>query len=74
MANFLNALKETGGTSATRKLRLHVVKRLHEMGFYLEILPMADCPVLCLKSWLIWKLKMTNKQKPQVHVTPEINV
>jgi integrase len=71
MANFLNALKETGGTSATRKLRLHVVK-----GFMRWVLSgniangRLSGPLPEVVAYL--EIKNDNKQKPQVHVTPEI--
>jgi integrase len=71
MANFLNALNETGGTSATRKLRLHVVK-----GYLRWVLTgniangRLAGPVPEIVAYL--NIKNDNKQKPQVHVSPEL--
>jgi len=71
MANFLNELNETGGNSATRKLRLHVVK-----GFLRWVLTgnvaggRLAGPVPEIVAYL--DIKNDNKQKPQVHVTPEL--
>lgn len=71
MANFLNELNETGGNSATRKLRLHVVK-----GFLRWVLTgniangRLSGPVPEIVAYL--NIKNDNKQKPQVHVTPDL--
>jgi len=71
MANFLNELNEAGGNSATRKLRLHVVK-----GFLRWVLTgnivngRLAGPVPEVVAYL--NIKNDNKQKPQVHVTPEL--
>jgi site-specific recombinase XerD len=71
MANFLNELNETGGNSATRKLRLHVVK-----GFLRWVLTgnivsgRLAGPVPEIVAYL--NIKNDNKEKPQVHVTPEL--
>ena len=71
MANFLNELNEAGGNSATRKLRLHVVK-----GFLRWVLTgniangRLAGPVPEIVAYL--NIKNDNKQKPQVHVTPEL--
>jgi len=71
MANFLNKLNETVPNSATRKLRLHVVK-----GFLRWVLTgnivngKLSGPVPEIVAYL--DIKNDNKQKPQVHVTREL--
>jgi integrase len=71
MANFLNELNETGGNSATRKLRLHVVK-----GFLRWVLTgnivngRLAGPVPEIVAYL--EIKNDTKQKPQIHITPEL--
>ena len=71
MADYLNLLNSMGGTSGTRKLRVHVVK-----GFLRWVLSgnvingkMRGQAPECMAELQVKKDKNT---KPQVHVTPEL--
>jgi integrase len=71
MADYINHLNSIGGTSATRKLRLHVVK-----GFLRWVLSgnivsgRLKGPLPEVVAYL--EIKKDTKVKPQVHVSPEI--